>query len=55
MKEEIKKLLANFEEISGEWNGEDSGIKKERAQAAEEGIQTLGTLLSVMEELDIDY
>lgn len=52
MIEQLKKMRTDFEEISGQWNGDNPGSKEDRAHAANEGIEAIDKLLEIIEELD---
>ena len=48
----LKELTDKCEEIMGEWNGDDSGKQKDRANAASELLTTLGKVLDLYKELE---
>ena len=51
--ETLKMLKSQLEGISGNWNGDESGIAEERAGAAEEGIKKIEELEIIFSELNI--
>lgn len=44
-------LKKDMEKIQANWNGEDSGIKEERAGYASDAIEKIDELLSILNEL----
>lgn len=49
----LKQLKSQLEGIAGNWNGDESGIAEDRAHAANEGIELIEKLESILEELNI--
>ena len=52
MNEELKKLIKECEEISGRWNGDDSGYKEEQAHIANDIIEKSKELIDLINELN---
>jgi len=52
MKEKLLKLRKEYEEISGRWNGDESGSAEDMAHLANEGIEYIDGLIEVMENLE---
>jgi len=48
----IEKLKAQMEEISGAWNGEDSGYKEEQAGYANEVLEHITAIEKLIDELN---
>lgn len=44
-------LKKDMEEIQSEWNGDDSGLKEENAQYAEDAIEKIDELVEVLKVL----
>jgi len=51
--ETLYKLRLKLEEISGQWNGDESGLGEDRAHAANEGVNHIVNLIGILEELNI--
>lgn len=51
--EYLKMLKSQLEGISGNWNGDESGIAEDRARAAIQGIENIQELESILQELNI--
>lgn len=49
----LKQLKSQLEGIAGNWNGDESGIAEERADASNEGIELIEKLEEILEELNI--
>lgn len=47
----LTKLRDELSEITGEWNGEDSGYKEDNAHIAEDSIEKVDELLEFIKEL----
>ena len=54
IKETLENLKKKLEEISGEWDGDESGLLEDRASASMEGINAINTLNLILEELNLD-
>lgn len=52
IKEELLKLKKEAEEISSNWNGEDSGYAEEQAGIANDIIEKVDELLELISELN---
>lgn len=52
MKEELKKLIEECEEIAGRWNGDDSGYQEEQAETALEIIEKAKELIELINYLN---
>lgn len=51
--EYITMLKSQLEGISGNWNGDESGIAENRAIIAEDGLKVIAELESILQELNI--
>ena len=51
----LDKLATTLEEISGQWNGDESGATEDAANAASDAIEKVEELKSLLEELGITY
>lgn len=49
----MRHLRTRCNEISGEWNGDESGKQEDRAHAADELLELLENVDSIVKELDI--
>ena len=49
----LKMLKSQLEGISGNWNGDESGMTEDRATSAEEGIYLIDQLEEIIEFLNI--
>lgn len=52
IKDELKKLIKECEEISGNWNGDNPGYAEEQAGIANEIIEKAGELIDLINELN---
>lgn len=52
IKEELLKLRKEAEEISGKWNGDNSGYAEDQAHCADEIIEKVDELLELINELN---
>jgi hypothetical protein len=50
--EYLLKLKARMEEISGMWNGDESGLAEDRAHIADEIIAEVDKLIELLKELE---
>ena len=48
----LNKYKADMEEIAGQWNGDESGLQEDRANAALEAIEHLNALQELFKELN---
>lgn len=53
-RETLENLKKKLEEIAGSWNGKESGLLEDRANASIEGISAINTLNLILEELNLD-
>lgn len=51
----LDKLAEYLEEISGEWNGDESGLQEDRAHASQEAIEKIKELKELLDELELTY
>lgn len=51
MKEELKKIIEECEEISGRWNGDNPGQEEEQARTANEIIEKTKEIMDLLSEL----
>jgi hypothetical protein len=49
----LKQLKSQLEGIAGNWNGDDEGMAEDRTHTANEGIELIEKLESILEELNI--
>ena len=49
----LDSLVATLEGIAGEWNGDESGIQEDNANAANEAIEKIEELKDLLDELSI--
>ena len=49
--QELENIKNYLSDVAGAWNGEDAGIKEERANCALEGIEKIKELKEILEEL----
>lgn len=47
----IDHLVVDMEEMAGEWNGDESGLKEDRAHLANDIIEASNNLKKLLEEL----
>ena len=52
IKDELKKLIKECEEISGRWNGDDSSYAEDQAHIANDIIEKAGELIDLINELN---
>ena len=52
MKQELKELIKECEEIMGHWDGENSGYAEEQASTASEIIEKAKELIDLINELN---
>jgi len=52
MKDELKKLIKECEEIRGRWNGDDSGYEEDQATIASDIIDKARELTDLINELN---
>ena len=52
MKESLMRLKEKLEDIAGEWDGNESGLKEERAEIAREAIVHTTKLILLLNELN---
>jgi uncharacterized protein YukE len=52
MKDELKKLIKECEEIQSRWNGDKSGYEEEQANIASDIIEKAGELIDLINELN---
>jgi len=52
MKEELKKLIKECEEIAGRWNGDEPGYAEDQAHISEEIIEKSRELIELINELN---
>jgi len=52
MKEELKELIKECEEIRGRWDGKDSGYAEEQSMTASEIIEKSKELIDLINELN---
>jgi len=52
MKEELRKLIKECEEISSRWNGDESGYKEEQSSIANDIIEKAKELIDLINELN---
>jgi len=48
----LKNLKETLNEIAGEWDGDESGIKEDRCHASSEGLELIEKLEAILEELN---
>lgn len=51
----LDKLTSELEDISSQWNGDESGSAEDMASAANEAIEKVEELKSLLEELGITH
>ena len=52
MKEELKKLIKECEEIAGRWNGDEPGYNEDQAHIANEIIEKSNEIIDLINELN---
>ena len=52
MKEELRKLIKECEEISGRWNGDNPGYAEEQAHISNDIIEKSKELIDLINELN---
>ena len=52
MKEELKKLIKECEEIAGRWNGDEPGYAEDQAHISEEIIEKSREIIELINELN---
>lgn len=51
MKEELVKLIKECKDISGNWNGDESGYQEDQTRIAEDIIEKANELIDLINEL----
>jgi uncharacterized protein YukE len=52
MKEQLKKLIEEMEEVRGRWNGDESGYLEEQSDIASDIIEKSEELINLINELN---
>lgn len=48
---DLQRIKKDAEEIAGQWNGDEPGEQEEKAQCANEVIETIDSLMELLEEM----
>ncbi len=49
---DLKRVVEEATKVSGEWNGDESGIEEDRAHCADNIIETAKSLIEHLEEME---